>query len=56
MGPVSDGPFGIPKEALNGRKNGDSLVGLPGRSSYNASNGHLPEPCFKEIEAKKSAC
>lgn len=51
MGLVSDSPFGTPKDALNGRKNGDSLVGLPGRSFYNASNDNPPkEVQFKEVD------
>lgn len=51
MGSVSDGPFGTPKDALNGRKNGDSLVGLPGRSYYNASDGLPPrDKDFPQIE------
>lgn len=55
MGCVSDGPFGIPREALNGRKNGDSLVGLPNRRYYTASNDEPPrDVLFKEVEESQT--
>jgi hypothetical protein len=39
--PVDDGAFGRGEEVYHGRKAGDSLVGLPGLSQYNASGvGH----------------
>lgn len=43
---VPDSPYGQPGEALNGRKNGDSFVGLPDAKFYNASRGKWPEVRF----------
>ncbi|KAL8642236.1 MAG: hypothetical protein Q9228_001055 [Teloschistes exilis] len=34
---LAGSPFGDPEAALNGRLNGDSLVGYPDRKAYNAS-------------------
>lgn len=36
---ISESPFGRQEEGFNGRKNGDSLVGMPDRKWYNASHG-----------------
>ncbi|MCJ1381026.1 hypothetical protein MMC17_004135 [Xylographa soralifera] len=36
---LAESAFGAPEEALNGRKNGDSLVGHPDRKYYSASRG-----------------
>ncbi|MCJ1286512.1 hypothetical protein MMC26_005858 [Xylographa opegraphella] len=36
---LAESAFGGPEEALNGRKNGDSLVGHPARRFYSASRG-----------------
>ncbi|KAF2675615.1 HET-domain-containing protein [Lentithecium fluviatile CBS 122367] len=41
IGLVKDSPFGAPSR-LAGRLNGDSLVGTPGKSTYNASRGRPP--------------
>lgn len=38
---VTQAAFGTPEDSLNGRKNGDSLVGLPTRKFYNASAGKM---------------
>jgi len=41
---ISDSSFGTPEDALQGRRNGDSLVGAPYRDSrkcYNASRGTI---------------
>ncbi|ORY03155.1 heterokaryon incompatibility protein-domain-containing protein [Clohesyomyces aquaticus] len=38
---VDDAPFGKGDDVLKGRKAGDSFVGLPGKSYYNASGGKL---------------
>jgi hypothetical protein len=40
---ISESPFGRQEEGFNGRKNGDSLVGMPGRKWYNASHGKLAD-------------
>jgi hypothetical protein len=39
---ISGSAFGAPEDALNGRANGDSFVGDPGRCNYNASLGFPP--------------
>lgn len=39
---VPDSAFGRQQEGFSGRKNGESLVGLPGRNLYNASHGKAP--------------
>jgi hypothetical protein len=39
---ISGSAFGAPEDALNGRANGDSFVGDPGRCNYNASLGIPP--------------
>lgn len=36
---ISDAPFGRQEKIMRGRIHGDSLVGLPGEGSYNASHG-----------------
>jgi hypothetical protein len=36
---ISESPFGRQEGGYNGRKNGDSFVGMPGRWCYNASHG-----------------
>ena len=38
---LTKSPFGSPEQALNGRINGDSLVGHPDRKFYNACGGRL---------------
>ncbi|KAI6085111.1 hypothetical protein F4821DRAFT_241577 [Hypoxylon rubiginosum] len=43
---VPDSSYGQPSEELNGRKNGDSFVGLPDARIYNASRGKWPEIRF----------
>jgi len=43
---VSDSAFGRQAEGFNGRMNGDSLVGHPGRNCYSASHSMLPEVRF----------
>jgi hypothetical protein len=43
---ISESPFGRQEEGFNGRKNGDSFVGTPGRKCYNASHGQLAEARF----------
>jgi hypothetical protein len=40
--PISGSAFGAPEVALNGRVNGDSLVGNPERHTYNAALGFPP--------------
>jgi hypothetical protein len=40
---ISESPFGRQEEGFNGRKNGDSLVGMPGRKWYDASHGMLAD-------------
>jgi hypothetical protein len=45
IGLVRDSPFGAPSR-LSGRLNGESLVGNPGKSSYNASRGRAPKTHF----------
>ncbi|KAL8702830.1 MAG: hypothetical protein Q9201_003998 [Fulgogasparrea decipioides] len=48
--PVLTGsPFGDPEDALNGRSNGDSLVGHPDRKRYNASRGTFPVVRFEDV-------
>lgn len=39
---VDNSTFGAPEEALNGRSNGDSLVGQPDHRPYNAANNSEP--------------
>jgi hypothetical protein len=41
-GLLQDSPFG-PPNVLAGRVNADSLVGVPGRARYNASDGEAPK-------------
>ena len=36
---LAESAFGVPEEALNGRKNGDSFVGHPDRKYYSAARG-----------------
>ncbi|RYP74498.1 hypothetical protein DL771_002972 [Monosporascus sp. 5C6A] len=43
---VPESPYGQQSEGLNGRKNGDSFVGLPGAKSYNASHNMRPAVRF----------
>ncbi|KAI2464586.1 hypothetical protein F4781DRAFT_425418 [Annulohypoxylon bovei var. microspora] len=43
---VPESPFGKQGEGLNGRKNGDSFVGLPNARFYNASRDKPPEVHF----------
>ncbi|KAI1780679.1 hypothetical protein F4818DRAFT_396470 [Hypoxylon cercidicola] len=43
---IPESPYGEPGEGLNGRKNGDSFVGLPDAKFYNASRGRWPEIRF----------
>ncbi|KAL8730911.1 MAG: hypothetical protein Q9181_004494 [Wetmoreana brouardii] len=48
--PVLTGsPFGDPEDALNGRSNGDSLVGHPDRKRYNASRGTSAMVRFEDV-------
>lgn len=55
LGSVSDGPFGTPKDSLNGRKNWDILVSLLGRKYYNASYDMIAkEVHFKQIEKSQT--
>jgi len=50
--PASNGPFGT--EGLESRSHGDSLVGLPELSPYNASKGKLPSVKFPSVTRKLS--
>ena len=50
---ISGSPFGEPEAALQGRSNGDSLVGTPSRQhqkNYNASAGLHPEAKFERYD------
>jgi Heterokaryon incompatibility protein (HET) len=50
---VTDSAFGTPEDSLNGRKNADSLVGLPNRKCYNAAGDRKAEYFFRQINASK---
>jgi heterokaryon incompatibility protein (HET) len=43
---VLESSYGNQLEGFNGRKNGDSFVGLPGARTYNASHGLQPDVRF----------
>jgi hypothetical protein len=43
---TSGSPFGRQEEAFNGRKHGDSIVGMNGQRIYNASHGKFIKPWF----------
>ncbi|KAK7749126.1 hypothetical protein SLS62_008413 [Diatrype stigma] len=43
---VLEAPYGHSNQGINGRKNGDSFVGLPGARCYNASHGMPPTVRF----------
>ncbi|KAI8947025.1 heterokaryon incompatibility protein-domain-containing protein [Xylaria longipes] len=43
---IQKSTWGTQEQGLNGRINGDSLVGKPGRRRYNASHGRKPEVRF----------
>ncbi|KAF1989061.1 HET-domain-containing protein [Aulographum hederae CBS 113979] len=45
---IQDGPYGSSRDTLEGRQNGDSLVGPPNRSFYNASKGSKAQARFGE--------
>ena len=45
---LTGSPFGNPGDGLNGRSNGESLVGDPDRKRYNASKGKLAEVRFED--------
>ncbi|RYO81800.1 hypothetical protein DL766_007133 [Monosporascus sp. MC13-8B] len=49
---VPESPYGQQSEGLNGRKNGDSFVGLPGAKCYNASHNMGPAVRFTTGLAK----
>ena len=51
---LTGSPFGNPEDALNGRSNGDSLVGHPDRKCYNASKGTVAEVTFMDISLTES--
>lgn len=46
---LTESPFGDPEDALNGRVNGDSLVGHPDHKYYNAAAGTAASVEFEEI-------
>lgn len=50
ISPVSRSPFGGPEDLLNGRANGDSLVGTPNQKNYNAAPGTTPLVDFGKTE------
>jgi hypothetical protein len=50
ISPVSRSPFGGPEDVLNGRANGDMLVGSPNQRNYNASRGTTPLVEFGKVE------
>jgi hypothetical protein len=50
ISPVSRSPFGGPEDVLNGRANGDSLVGNSGQRNYNASRGTTPLVEFGKVK------
>jgi len=54
ISPVSRSPFGGPQDVLNGRANGDSLVGSPKQKNYNAAPGTTPIVEFGKIEVSAS--
>ena len=45
---LTESPFGDPDDALNGRVNGDSLVGHPDHKCYNAAAGMAADVEFKD--------
>jgi hypothetical protein len=45
---VSDSAFGTPEDSLNGRKNGDNLVGLPNRMCYKACGSRKAQVEFSK--------
>lgn len=50
ISPVSRSPFGGPEDVLNGRANGDILVGSSSQRNYNASYGTTPLVEFGKIK------
>lgn len=50
ISPVSRSPFGGPEDVLNGRANGDILVGSSSQRNYNASHGTTPLVEFGKFE------
>jgi hypothetical protein len=50
ISPVSRSPFGGPEDVLNGRANGDMLVGSPNQRNYNASRGTTPLVEFGKVQ------
>jgi hypothetical protein len=51
IGLLVDSPFGMPDTMVKARVSGDSLVGLPDKTIYNASRGRPLEVWFGEIDA-----
>jgi Heterokaryon incompatibility protein (HET) len=50
---VPESTHGKQTEGFNGRKNGDSFVGVPGTRCYNASHGIIPQVSFGMLPGSK---